>query len=195
MTQPVETLIEEGGVRYFGAMTASVSHEIKNCLAIMNENAGLMTDLILLSQQRPPLDTDRIQAITERITGQIRRADAIIKNLNLFSHSMDKAVQPVDLSEAVQLALALGTRICGNRRVTVQHIPPENPIQVTAPFFFLLYLIWTVLEGAVETLPPGSVLDLTPCEKEGRPGISFLPRRPSGKGLKPPWPHQAAKAC
>ncbi len=29
MTRPVEKLIQEGGVSYFGAMTASVSHEIK----------------------------------------------------------------------------------------------------------------------------------------------------------------------
>jgi len=184
MTQPVEKLLQEGGVSYFGSMTASVSHEIKNCLAIMNENTGLMTDLILLSQKRPPLDLERIQGITERITGQIFRADNILKNLNLFSHSMDKAVQPVDLSEAIQLATALGKRICENRRVTILHQPPENPIKVTVPFFFLLNLIWTVLEGAVEILPPGAVLDMTCIEKRGGAGILFSSEAPFGTGVE-----------
>ena len=184
MTQPVEKLIQEGGISYFGAMTASVSHEIKNCLAIMNENAGLMTDLILLSQQRPPLDLDRIQTITERITGQIRRADTILKNLNLFSHSMDKAVQPVDLDQAIQLATALGKRICENRRVTVQYTPLEKKLGINAPFFFVLYLIWTLVDGALKTLPPGSGLEITPIEKQGQPGVLFSSEAPFGTGVK-----------
>jgi len=184
MTQSVEKLIQEGGVGYFGAMTASVSHEIKNCLAIMNENAGLMTDLILLSQQRPPLDLERIQSITERITGQIHRADTILKNLNVFSHSMDKPVQPVDLSQAVQLAASLGRRISENRRITVQHQPPEKPVEVTAPFFFLLYLIWTILEGALDAMPSGSTLDITCSEKKGLPVISLFSKAVIKPGIE-----------
>ena len=39
----------ETGLQFFGKMTASISHEIKNVLAIINENAGLLEDLALLS--------------------------------------------------------------------------------------------------------------------------------------------------
>ena len=42
---PIMDSKEEAGLRFFGMMTASVSHEIKNVLAIINENAGLMSDL------------------------------------------------------------------------------------------------------------------------------------------------------
>lgn len=180
----VEQILTDGGVRYFGAMTASVSHDIKNCLAIMNENVGLMGDLIALSRQRPPLDTERIEAIVQRITRQIRRADDIIKNMNQFSHSMDRAVQSVDLSVAIDLACAVGTRICANGKIDLRHQPPEKPLQVTAPFFFMLQLIWTLMEGAMDALPPGASLDITPVEKEGRPAISFFSEHPIGQGIE-----------
>ncbi len=150
----------------------------------MNENAGLMTDLILLSQKRPPLDTERIQSITERITGQIKRADTILKNLNVFSHSMDKAVQPVDLCEAIGLAAELGRRICENRRVTVHTPDLENPVGITAPFFFVLYLIWMIVEHAVHALPSGSILDITVIEKQGCPTILFSSEAPFGSQVE-----------
>ena len=36
-----------GGIQFFGKMAASISHEIKNVLAIINENAGLLEDICL----------------------------------------------------------------------------------------------------------------------------------------------------
>ena len=32
------------GLQFFGKMTASISHEIKNVMAIINESAGLLDD-------------------------------------------------------------------------------------------------------------------------------------------------------
>jgi hypothetical protein len=37
-------IVAETGLQFFGKMTASISHEIKNVLAIINENAGLLED-------------------------------------------------------------------------------------------------------------------------------------------------------
>ena len=180
----VEQLLEKGGARYFGAMTASVSHDIKNCLAIMNENVGLMGDLIALSRQRPPLDTERIESISHRITSQIQRADTIIKTLNQFSHSVDKTAQPVDLSAAVDLAVAMGARQCANSKIAIHQQTPEKFLQVTAPFFLMLQLIWTVMEGTMDVLPPNTFLDVTPLEREGRPAISFSAEHPIGTGIE-----------
>ena len=37
-------MIAREGFQFFGKMSASISHEIKNALAIINENAGLLED-------------------------------------------------------------------------------------------------------------------------------------------------------
>ena len=182
--KPASQIIEQSGLSYFGAMTASVSHEIKNCLAIVNENAGLLGDLLALSRQQSSLDTSRMDNILVRISGQIQRADTVIKRLNAFSHSMDKPVQSVNLGEAVQLAADLGARICANRRITIQTQQPEKAPHTTAPMFFVLYLIWTLVDGATSEMPSGATLFVTPVEKQGRPGISFSSTAPLGSGME-----------
>ena len=44
-------IVTESGLQFFGKMTASISHEIKNVLAIINENAGLLEDLALMADR------------------------------------------------------------------------------------------------------------------------------------------------
>ena len=38
-------------LRYFGQVSASISHELKNVLAILNENAGLLQDYAAMAEQ------------------------------------------------------------------------------------------------------------------------------------------------
>ena len=65
------------GLQFFGKMTASISHEIKNTLAIMNENAGLLEDLSILAERGRPLDLERVKRIAGQVTKQIHRADGL----------------------------------------------------------------------------------------------------------------------
>jgi hypothetical protein len=39
-------------------MTASISHEIKNVMAIINESAGLLEDYSLMAEKGMPIDPD-----------------------------------------------------------------------------------------------------------------------------------------
>jgi hypothetical protein len=41
-------------VRFFGEISASISHEIKNVLAIINENAGLLQDMVMMMKRACP---------------------------------------------------------------------------------------------------------------------------------------------
>nr|WP_320194295.1 sensor histidine kinase [uncultured Desulfobacter sp.] len=161
-----QEIIDQYGPAYFGRMGASISHDIKNCLAIMNENAGLMSDYLMMAQKGKPLDIERFSAIVQRIEKQIGRADAIVKSLNTFSHSMDKSEQQVDLDEAVGLALGLGARIIANRGIQVNHTQVADTFYVNGSFFFLLSLIWSILENITENLASGAVLNIFSKEDE-----------------------------
>jgi hypothetical protein len=48
--------IAETGLQFYGKITASVSHEIKNVLAIINENAGLLEDFTFMADRGKPID-------------------------------------------------------------------------------------------------------------------------------------------
>ena len=100
------------GVRFFGEMSASISHEIKNVLAIVNENAGLLQDLVLIhAKQGRALDPERLQRVATSLQRQVERGDRIARDLNRFSHSADAAVEQVDVVEMVQFMLRLGSRL------------------------------------------------------------------------------------
>ena len=93
--------IGETGLQFYGKITASVSHEIKNVLAIINENAGLLEDLTLMTDRGQPIDPARLKTMAAVVQKQIGRADGILNNMNRFAHSIDKTVAEVDLNQII----------------------------------------------------------------------------------------------
>ena len=83
-------IINETSLQFFGLISASTSHEIKNTLAIINENIGLLNDFIFMSDNGTPLNPERVKKIADKITKQIQRTDQIVKNMNEFAHSVEK---------------------------------------------------------------------------------------------------------
>lgn len=166
MKYTAQEITDQYGPAYFGRMGASISHDIKNCLAIMNENAGLMSDYLMMGQKGVPLDVERFSGIVQRIEKQIGRADGIIKSLNTFSHSMDKPEQQIDLDEAVGLSLGLGARIIANKSIKINHTQAADKLYVKGSLFFLLFLIWSILENVTENLASGAVLNISSKEEE-----------------------------
>ena len=90
---------KDTGLRFFGKVTASVTHDVKNSLATINENAGLLTDYAAMAARGKPLDPERVNALAVRIMDQVKRADALLKNMNRFAHSVDDSLKKVDLNE------------------------------------------------------------------------------------------------
>ena len=186
MKHTVQEITNQYGLTYFGRMGASISHEIKNCLAIMNENAGLMSDHLMMAQKGVPPDVERFSGIVQRIEKQIVRADGIVKSLNTLSHSMDKPEQQIDLDEAVTLALALGAKIIANKSIKVNYTRAAGKLYVNGSFFFLLFLIWSILENATENLASSSVLNISSKEDEkNQVCLSFQCEQPFASNFDP----------
>lgn len=60
---------ELSGIQFFGKMSASISHEIKNVLAVINENAGLLEDICFMADRGKPIDTPRLKKNSGRCQG------------------------------------------------------------------------------------------------------------------------------
>ena len=169
-------LRSEMGLRFFGKMTASISHEIKNALAIMNENAGLIGDLCLMAQKGKPVETQRFQKLASNIGKQVRRADGIVRSMNAFAHSVDESTQSVDLEETLLLVLSLGNRIAAMRGVALEVTPSEDRVSITTNPFYLENLIWLCLDFAVDVCGSDKkvVVFTERSEKGARIGFSGL---------------------
>jgi signal transduction histidine kinase len=163
----------EDGVRFFGETVASVSHEIKNCLAIMNESAGLLQDLVMLNQKGKPLEPVRIDRIAQQISGQIKRADTIVKNLNSFAHSADLPEKNIDLSETISLTMALAKRSAANRGVSIHFILPQTKIITTTHPFLFMHVIRKCLDFSMATVSPEKVVEVVLQLKEDNIEIVF----------------------
>ena len=139
-------IMAETGLQFFGQISASISHEIKNVLAIINENAGLLEDFTLMADRGIPMDPARLKVMAEAVKKQIGRADGIIKNMNRFAHSIDQTITTVDLAQPIELVIALTARLAAMRGVEVALQLPENPVKLQTAPFFLMNLLWLCLD-------------------------------------------------
>lgn len=139
----------ENALKFFGKMTASISHELKNVLAIINENAGLLEDFCAMAEKGKPIDPVRIKIVSGKIIKQVRRGDEIIRGLNSFAHSADESVCDVDLCEAIKLVSALSGRLAMMREITVELNVDAAQVVVNTNPFLLETLVWFCLDFAM----------------------------------------------
>jgi len=142
--------VSEAGLQIFAKTCISISHETKNSLAIMKENAGLVEDLYLMADKGVPLDTERIRTLATRIMEQIRRADSIIDTLNKFAHSMDEINQRIDICDLLTLVASLSERLFSLRGVTLTVKSDVKPVKVTTNPFVLQNLVWLCMNFAMD---------------------------------------------
>jgi C4-dicarboxylate-specific signal transduction histidine kinase len=145
MTVQWETISQEG-FHFFGKMSASISHEIKNALAIINEKAGLLEDFTVLAGQGRPIDPERLKSLAGDIMKQIQRADGLVKRMNRFAHSTDDPFKMIDLGETLELITSIAQRLASMREAQVDLILPGHPVMVGVNPFLLEHLIWSCLE-------------------------------------------------
>ncbi len=142
--------VGEIGLQFFGKMTASISHEIKNVLAIINENAGMLEDFTLMEKQGVPLNPEKIGNASKRIQKQIQRADGIIKKMNTFAHTIDKPVTSINIDEIVSLVVALSDRFASNKGIKLESQPSEKRITIQTHPFYLQNIICQCLDLAMD---------------------------------------------
>ena len=167
--------IGECGLHCFGSISASISHELKNALAIINENAGLLEDLSSMAEQGLPLDPARLKSLAASIGKQIQRADGIIRNMNRFAHSADEAVKCIDLGETLALTVALSSRLAAMKSVTLNFISPPQPIFATTRLFYLENLVWLCLKELIESTAVAKEITLSLRPQPEGTSVIFSP--------------------
>jgi C4-dicarboxylate-specific signal transduction histidine kinase len=176
-------IIGETGLQFFGKMTASISHEIKNVLAIINENAGLLEDITLMAERGMPIEPERLKTLSQAVMKQISRADTIVKNMNRFAHSADDSVKSVDLNDTLELVVVLSNRFASMRSVTLEPKLQKSPVKIRTSPFLLMNFIWLCLDFAMDATGDDKIVELTTQKTETGAQIRF--RRLEGLAKAP----------
>ncbi|EGB16651.1 hypothetical protein DND132_3448 [Pseudodesulfovibrio mercurii] len=158
------------GLRFFGRISASVSHEIKNVFAVINEAAGLIEDFTLMAERGMPIQPERLKGAAKTIQGQIRRGDGIVRNMNAFAHSTDEDIREVNLVEALKLAADLTSRFADMRQIKLT-VGESKPVSMVACPFDLTRLLHSSMVAAFDSMRPGDTLVITVSPADG--GASF----------------------
>lgn len=189
----MENKINIESLQFFGKIIASVSHEIKNVMAIINEKTGLLKDLASIAEKGSPIDPVRIQAVADEIKLQIKRGDTIVKNMNNFAHSADEPIQRVDLREMTSLIIMLSERFVSQMGVTLNLISSDKNIIIKTNPFLLEFLIWDCLQFAIKACKDTGTVNIAIEQSKNRAEIKYLLKDGSNIEPKSSFPEERTK--
>ena len=138
----------ESELKFFGKISAAAGHELKNTLAIINENAGLLEDMVLMMGQGVSLNPERLTRLSTTIGKQVKRADRILKDMSRFSHCIDGAQDTVDIKAMLALLVSLSSRDFAMQGIEVEAEITKDPTWMIINPFWFLNLVWCCLEFA-----------------------------------------------
>jgi signal transduction histidine kinase len=146
------------GLKFFGKVNASISHELKNILAIISETAGFLNDLTDLAKQGKDLKLSLLESCSESIAEDIQRGFATIKRMNQFAHSVDVPIKEIDIFETLELTVNLSKFLSFSSKVQVINDDKDNKSILTCPFL-MQSLIYQILIFIYESIgPDGDVI-------------------------------------
>lgn len=141
------------GLKFFGKVNASISHELKNILAIISETAGLLNDLTDLAKQGKDLKLSMVEGCSESIAEDIQRGFTTIKQMNRFAHSVDIPIKKINLLETLELTIKLSRYLSFASKVQISNGDGEAKPILTCPFL-LQNLIYQILIFIYEAIGP-----------------------------------------
>jgi len=157
---------------FWGKITASVTHEIKNTYAIIQESSGLLSDLLTLQPEGSLIHKEKFQRVLDTINNQVNRGVILATRLNQFAHSMDEPWTEVKMADLLELAVSLLQRLVRRREIELKAATPEADLSIRSNPFRLLLILDSVIERLPEVLKPGGqiVLQSSPAPE----GLAIL---------------------
>lgn len=154
---------EDKEVAFFGKITAGITHEMKNILAIIRESSGLMEDIMSISPEAVISYQEKFNNSLAKIKNQIKRGVELTDRLNKFAHSSDEALSKIDLHETIEQLIAISQRFARLKNVVLKIAPPNQSVQpttlVTRPVQLQMAL-FAAIECCLNAMPDGGVINI-----------------------------------
>ena len=165
MDEKENRLLREQALSFFGAITASLSHEINNSVAIITELSGLQEDLLLGAEQGRPIDNGKMLELSQRITNQVKRGREFIKRLNRFAHTVDNAIADYDLKEVLDQLAALAQRFAFLKGVNLEASLEKESLKIRGNPFGLQQAVFICIRLVIDASNKNETISVT-FEKE-----------------------------
>jgi signal transduction histidine kinase len=148
-----------------GRLASGVAHEINNPLAVINEKAGLLQDLILMSEDFPI--KEKTLKLIDSILKSVERGSVITHRLLGFARHMDVIIETIDLKLLINEVLGFLEKEAVFRKIKINAVYSENLPTIESDKGQLQQVFLNIINNALEAI-----------KKEGRIDILVEQRSP-----------------
>jgi signal transduction histidine kinase len=125
--------------RAAGRINASLTHELRNVLAVIRETGGLLQDILAMAGADPAHPkTQRLTQGLGTIRDQVMRGSEILDRMNRFAHSADHPLEHFGIREASLEFFQLTERFLKLAQITLipDTLEPDIPMEASRFYFF-----------------------------------------------------------
>ncbi|MBN1212287.1 MAG: two-component sensor histidine kinase [candidate division Zixibacteria bacterium] len=146
-----------------GRMAAGVAHEINNPLAIINEKAGLLKDLVLHTENCP--NQDKFLKLADSITGSVERCSKVTHRLLGFAKRMEDNIEMVDLKSLLEEVVGFQNTEIAHRNLKVNFAFDGNLPTIESDRGQLQQVFLNIINNAFAAVDDGGQIDIStaPC--------------------------------
>jgi len=148
------------GLAFFGKIGADVTHEMRNVLSIVGENAGLLDDQLALAENGKSLDHENLKKLSARITRQVTRGTQTMERFSRFAHAADEEAASSDMTAITETVAAMAQRHVVLAGCRLEADLPDEAIHVTANPFSLQHAVFSAIELILDSLENGQVVTI-----------------------------------
>jgi signal transduction histidine kinase len=148
-----------------GRLAAGVAHEINNPLAVINEQIGMIKDLLTLQSDRPV--DPRLVPLIDKAGDAVVRTTTVTRRLLNFARHMEAHVERFELGDMVEEVAGFLTKEAERRCVRVAISLPETPLVFEADRGNLQQILLNLFNNALEAMPDGGRLTVGADRLEG----------------------------
>ena len=153
-----------------GRLAAGVAHEINNPLAVINEKAGLIKDLLTIKKEYGKNDT--LAGSIDVILSSVQRCGRITKRLLGFARHMDVSIQSIHVEEMVQEVLEFLHKEAEYRAIAISLNISDGIPKIETDAGKLQQVLLNIMNNAFTAMENGGHLDIT-AEMAGQEMVSI----------------------
>jgi two-component system NtrC family sensor kinase len=162
--QALHEMEQSNKLASIGRLAAGVAHEINNPIAIIDQKAGLMMDLLEPSPDFPYKDRFLQQA--QSIIRAVDRCRDITHRLLGFARRMDVDFREIDLNVIIEEVLSFLGGEPAHRNVSIQLDLAEGGLKISSDQGQLQQVFLNILNNALAAVDEGGEIVISSWEKD-----------------------------
>ena len=162
-----------------GRMAAGVAHEINNPMAIINEKAGLMKDMVGFSENFP--QREKLVGLADSILQSVDRCSKVTHRLLGFARRMEVRQEEIDLKALLEEVVSFQNTEITHRSIEVNYDFHDDLPHIESDRGQLQQVFLNIVTNAIAAVDNGGRVDISGATRTG--GRVVVAITDNGKGI------------